>query len=713
MTMRFRLSEVDCVTISGADHIVASQDADGIILQRLDVKDICLPFSHAEFVRLLAAPDVSLKRSHFSSPSAARRLQNDQRYLASLAAPTRDQVLWKEAWIGAVLATCRAGEVKRTEASLAAFMPTLTLRVAEIERKSQRAFTPARVGRPVELRDPPSAKTLLRWLRTYEKLGATPLALLRKRRCASTYRQKFCAEATSLIRKGLDKFLVRGGPKPAQIIKDITKDFQAANAQRALDGKAPLTIPCANSIRAAIKKLDPFEVVAQREGLEVARRKFGFYENGLSAEHPLQRVEMDDWEIDLMSLLGESGALDGIEDDQRAKLDMGRRWICVAIDCATRVILGFRITDKPSTAAAVDVLRLITEDKTPIAAAAGCQSDWSQHGSPGAAVTDQGSTFIAPAFRSAVADLGASSECPPAGVPKLRSRIERVFRTFAHQLAPMLIGRTFSNPVERGDYPTEQTAAYTDDELAKIFTLFVVDIYHNSPHAGLRGETPANAWKRLASEQGVSPPPDANHRRVVFGLEVSRKLDRLGVRAFGINYTCPELQTLMMHGRQRELALRIDPQDLTHVSVLIGHDWHTAQAVSRAVWELSLIEWQRIVRDLRTRYRDEAKLTEHIISAARKKIRNIDAQARALRRVMPMQLSAADLDRAERHLFLGLEIGPEGSAASGPDPEASTDLLGDVIAPPERASPTAAPGKNPKNDGTVPPARRLWRFQRD
>ncbi|MFB2594855.1 Mu transposase C-terminal domain-containing protein [Paracoccus sp. p4-l81] len=713
MTMRFRLSEVDCVTISGADHILKSQDADGIILQRLDAKDICLPFSHAEFIRLLAAPDVSLKRNHFSSPSAARRLHNDRAYLASLAAPARDNVLWKEAWISAVLAACREGEVKRTEASITAFMPTLTLRVAEIERKSQRPFSPTRVGRAVELRDPPSAKTLLRWLRRYEQLGATPLALLPKKRCSSSYRQKFCAEAKSLIRKGLAQYLARGGPKPSQIVEDMTHDFKAANAQRALDGKAPLAIPCANSIRAAIKNLDAFEVVAQRDGLEVARRKFGFYENGLSAEHPLQRVEIDDCEIDLMSILGESGMLDHLDEDQRAKLEVGRRWICVAIDCATRVVLGFRITDKPSTTAAIDVLRMCTEDRTPIAVAAGCQSGWSQHGTPGATVTDQGSTLISPPFRTAVADLGANSECPPAGAPRLRGRIERLFGTFAFDLLPTLIGRTFSNPVERGDYPSEQTAAYTDDELAKIFTLFVVDIYHNSPHAGLHGETPANAWKRLASEQGVSPPPDANHRRVVFGLEVTRKLDRHGVRAFGINYTCPQLQTLLMQGRQREVAIRIDPQDLTHVSVLIGHDWHTAQAVSRAVWGLSLDEWQRIVRDLRTRFRDEAKLTEHIIFAARKKIRVIDAQARALRRVTPMHLSAADLDRAERHLFLGLEIGPEGTAASGPDPKASTDLLGDVIAPPDRPAATDEPKSNPEDDVPAPSAGRRWRFRRD
>ena len=89
----------------------------------------------------------------------------------------------------------------------------------------------------------------------------------------------------------------------------------------------------------------------------------------------------------------------------------------------------------------------------------------------------------------------------------------------------MLIGRTFSNSVERGDYPSEDWAALTDDELAEIFTLFIVDIYHNTPHSGLKGETPANAWKRLSNEQNVTPPPNANARRFVFGLPHSRKLD--------------------------------------------------------------------------------------------------------------------------------------------------------------------------------------------
>ena len=58
----------------------------------------------------------------------------------------------------------------------------------------------------------------------------------------------------------------------------------------------------------------------------------------------------------------------------------------------------------------------------------------------------------------AVANLGAAYEAPRAGVPKLRSRIERLFRTFGQQIAPMLIERDFGDPVERGDHPSEQWA---------------------------------------------------------------------------------------------------------------------------------------------------------------------------------------------------------------------------------------------------------------
>ncbi|MFN3312483.1 MAG: Mu transposase C-terminal domain-containing protein [Hyphomonas sp.] len=504
------------------------------------------------------------------------------------------------------------------------------------------------------------------------------------------------AEAETLLAECVSAYLDRNEPSQQDIVNHVDDRFKLVNAGRAEAGKPRLPVPSARTVRRRIAALDPFEVVAQRKGIEAARRKFGFYEEGLSADYPLQRIEMDEWQIDLATLLGDSGALDGLPPEDRAKFEVGRRWIYVAIDCATRCVLGFRIVATPNAQDAIRTLNLIIQDKTPIALAAGCVSQWDQSGGIGVLVTDQGSAFAAEIFRMAVADLGATYEAPPAGVPKLRARIERIFRTFGQQLAPMLIGRTFSNPTERGDYPSEQWAALTDDELAEIFTLFIADIYHNTPHAGLKGETPANAWKRLSIEQGVTPPPDANQRRAVFGIPLSRKLDRHGVRVFGVNYTCPMLQEALLRGAGGEISIRVDPEDLTHVSICLGHEWHSAQAVSQAVHGLSLGEWQTIVRDLRTRFKEQASLSEDTIREARRKIRAIDARARELRRIQPQHLTAEALNRLESRLFLGLRTGPEGSAASGdleqpkrgkrPDPD---NLLDEVIQPPKSPKPSS------------------------
>lgn len=698
MTRHFRVSEVDCLEIAGTAYRLTCADKNGSTWARLDDDGVRVSFSDEQFIHLLAAPDTRLRRGHFSDQSAFRRLRCDYNYLQTLPPEKRSRVLWQQTCARFFLEAEAQGETTRAEKAVEAFRPELERRVNAVEESGQDVGRVPRAGQTFERRRFPCARQLLEWARAYEAAGRSPIVFLRKRRMSPASR-KLMAEAESLLAECVTGYLDRNEPTQEQIVADVGDRFAEVNAGRVVSGHPRLPVPSARTVRRRIKALDPFEVLAQRKGIEAARRQFGFYEDGLPADYPLQRVEMDEWQIDISTLFGDSGALDCLRPEDRAKFEVGRRWIYVAIDCATRCVLGFRIVATPNSADAIRMLNLIIQDKTPIAEAAGCEGRWDQCGGIGVLVTDQGSAFAAEVFRMAVADLGATYEAPPAGVPKLRARIERLFRTFGQQLAPMLIGRTFGNPVERGDYPSEQWASLTDDELAEIFTLFIVDIYHNTPHAGLRGETPANAWKRLSAEQGVTPPPDANHRRAVFGIPLSRKLDRHGLRVFGINYNCPKLQEALLRGSGGEIPVRVDPEDLTHVSVCLGHEWYSAEAVSLTVHGLSLDEWQTIMRDLRTRFREEAVLSEEVVRAARKKIRAIDARARQLRRVQPPHLTAEALNRLENRLFLGMRVGPEASAATGdleqpvgrkrPDPD---DLLGDVIAPPKPPLPSGCGG---------------------
>lgn len=710
MTQHFRISETDCLSISGTEHQLIKNDQSGSLWSRLDDPAIHLSFTGKEFIELLSRHDVRLKRGFFSKTAAARRLRCDINYVQTLPLEKREKILWQTTCATTFLEAEARGETNRTERAVAAILQTLEARVNAIEDGGQATKRTPRAGQTFKRRHFPCARWLLQWVRLYETNGRTPLVFLRKQR-TDLHTKRLAAEKERQLAICINSYLQRGGPTPEGVVRIVRDRFADINEDRRANGMPLLEPPSDSTVRRRIEVLDEFEVTAQREGIDEARRKFGFYEDGLRADYPLQRVEIDEWLIDICSLLGDSGALDGLSHEERAKFAVGRRWICLVLDCATRCVLGFRIVATPNADEAIRTLNLVVQDKTAIAEAAGCLSPWDQHGGFGILTSDQGPAFASEAFRSAVADLLATYEAPPAGVPKLRARIERIFRTFAQQLAPMLIGRTFGNPVERGDYPSEKWAALTDDQLAQIFTLFIVDIYHNTPHAGLKGETPANAWKRLAAEQGVTPRPDANHRRSVFGIQLERKLDRHGVRVFGINYTCPELQEAMLRGARRTLAIRVDPEDITHISVCIGHEWFCAEAVPRSVWGLHLDDWFEIIRSLRVRFRGEALLSEPIIREARKKISMIDATARRLKPVQPPHHTAERIDREEGLLCLGLRIGPDRSAATGDlerprdrQPPGPDDLLGDVIGPatPLPQPPTDSPfGDSEDNDDTA------------
>lgn len=391
----------------------------------------------------------------------------------------------------------------------------------------------------------------------------------------------------------------------------------------------------------------------------------------------MERVEIDEWKVDLITILAERGALDGLTREELANIKGGRRWLYVAIDCATRCVVGMRLAENPNTVDAILTLADITRDKTDIAIAAGCSGDWIQHGGLGSIVTDQGAAFVDDAFRTSILDAGGVAETPPAGTPKLRGRVERVFRTFGTVLMPHLVGRTFSNPKERGDYPAEDMAAISDDALMQMLVIYVVDVYHNLPHRGLNGETPRNCWKRLASERGITPDPSERTKKRAFGMLLRRKVSGKGVTVYNIDYTCAALRHFHLHSHETDIDLKIDPNDLGWIVVRIGDDWHVATPVQKCFDGVCLSDWRAASRELMLKHRGEASVHEATISAAFRYIEKINAQeqdrfGKYLRRLTPNALL-----RAKDDIFLGLAIDTEEPADF--DLQSDAELFGSVI----------------------------------
>lgn len=57
-------------------------------------------------------------------------------------------------------------------------------------------------------------------------------------------------------------------------------------------------------------------------------------------------------------------------------------------------------------------------------------------------------------------------------------------------------GRTFKDVVEKGDADPVKEASMPMDRIEREYLRAILDIYHNTPHEGLGGETPHNAWVR-------------------------------------------------------------------------------------------------------------------------------------------------------------------------------------------------------------------------
>ena len=147
---------------------------------------------------------------------------------------------------------------------------------------------------------------------------------------------------------------------------------------------------------------------------------------------------------------------------------------------------------------------MIISDKTRIGRTAGASTPWDQGGIFEQIVMDNGSAFVAEATQLAIRSIRAVPVYPPAGVPSLRGTIESLFSNFQRHFVKYFSGQTFSNPVDKGDYDAEGNACLTVEELNRTLVRYVVDAYHNSPHHGLAGQTPRQAWDTLTAPYAPS-----------------------------------------------------------------------------------------------------------------------------------------------------------------------------------------------------------------
>lgn len=550
-----------------------------------------------------------------------------------------------------------AGAVVLTLPSLKAKWKEIVGTFLEQEAVRNLGSGPRRGGSKLpQQRKPHAAATLLKLYRRLRQSNYDPGVLVPHYRTAKERSLGFCTQTEDFIRCFVKASINREEPYANAIAKDTRDALITDNERRGKNGEKLLGVPSVRTIERRIEWLDPFEVAVLRHGIDKARMDYAVSSGGLDLLYLLERVEIDEWEGDVRVKFQQLGIWNELPQDIRDDVPDGRRWIYVAIDCASRCILGVSVCSQPNSDAARRILGQILKDKTELARSAGAEGTWNFFGTPHLICTDTGSAFRSNKFILAINTLGSIIMFPPIKIPELRSRVERVFGTMARKIMPLLPGRTFNNPIARGDYPSEKRTVLTDDDLTRILTIWVVDHYHHQPHRGLPGaQSPASRWKELAAKYDVTEPPDLNTRRVALGYEYVRTPSKQGVVLFSNHYDCKELMKYRRANKGKSVRIRIDPDNIGAVSVEIDRVWHQAPALNGEEIEgLSMAHWTLVMRELRQRHSAEAELTLPQRNRAIQKIRKIVDGARDLGGLVDPEYTAERLEYLENNLCAGI-----------------------------------------------------------
>jgi putative transposase len=484
-----------------------------------------------------------------------------------------------------------------------------------------------------------SASTLKDWYSRWEKSGYLFAALFRQDHLKGNRKERLAGEVIAIIHSRVENnFLTREQPGLAFVHGLIGADIIEANRTR-LRGDQ-LVEPDIRTVRRWIdRNYDDFTIVMRREGIEAAIQKHTPVGRGPVGLWPMHTVQIDYTRLDAFCVRPDGTPVFGT-------VEKSRPWIIAAICTLTNMIVGFHLSfDPPSWFSVMQCLRHMVLPKD-VSEYEAIQSEYPCFGVCEVLQLDNEACFRSRSMTVAAAALNIELDYGPAGMPRIRGKIERFFREVNHRFLAQTPGRSFHNVVAKGDYDSEGLATFTLDEMRRRLTHWVVDVYHNNPNGGLLGMTPLQKWDAL-KDLGVGLAAKVTDLEALLAMSIERTVQREGVRFLGLRYTGPEVEDLLRrrHSRGRKYVVKIDPQDLTQVIVFDDEPgkerWIYLRCTTPEFVEgKDLREWKRFCEVLRQRYRGDTPSRRIALEAQRL----LDEEAR-LRSPKPVKaVTSEELD---------------------------------------------------------------------
>lgn len=275
-----------------------------------------------------------------------------------------------------------------------------------------------------------------------------------------------------------------------------------------------------NTILREVKTTHPFEMAKSQMGLKKAKEGWGSHRGHAPvATRPLEIIEIDHTQANLFGMLADKCL---------------RPWITKAIDVYTRMLVGLYISFNPPDTSAIGLcLFRVMTPRTKWLRKYGIEAAWPCYGKPDQIGADNGANFRSESLRALCLDHDITMAFRPVGKPNYGARIENLMgkSALAAEIHP---GATFASIALRRDFPPEEMAVYSLDEIYTLFLKFFTQVYHNKPHDGLGGLSPLAKWREYTSTtgpEGLPAPARQAGSDLIYSLLPSfeRKIQQDGV----------------------------------------------------------------------------------------------------------------------------------------------------------------------------------------
>lgn len=310
----------------------------------------------------------------------------------------------------------------------------------------------------------------------------------------------------------------------------------------------------------------------------------------LTVARPGEMVEIDSTPLDVLVVLDDATVdrveLTGMVDNATRSIPAAvLRPTTKAVDAA--LLLARALTPEPMRPGWVDALRMsrsvlphhrLTEIDQRLEDAAARPVI-----APETIVCDHGKAYLSQTFRQACCTLGINLQPAHPDVPTDKPKVERTLQSVAALFAQEVAGYVGSS-VERRGKNADQNAVWSIVELQALLDEWIVAVWQNRPHDGLRDPvtpgkalTPNEKYAALVEFAGYVPMPLTGEDYIELLPAKWRTINSYGVRINNRTYDAKALnphrhQDSGVQARKGQWEVHHDPYDVSRIWVRNHHD---------------------------------------------------------------------------------------------------------------------------------------------